>query len=85
MLRKRLNLFLMIICLFNVICLSTIVFKQDPVRAETKKVYKAELVPTGSVQATLDQRAGEGWQLVAASSHSTSINTDVTILIFEKH
>ncbi len=84
MMRKRLNLLLMLICLLNVICISTVAFNARPARAATKKVYKSEVVSTGSIQATLDQRAAEGWQLVAASAHSTSVNTDVTVLIFEK-
>jgi len=82
--RKHLNSLLMLLCLFTVILVSTVVLKERPVTAANKKVYKAEVVSTGSVQATLDQRAAEGWQLVAASSHSTSVNTDVTVLIFEK-
>ena len=84
MIRKRLNLVVILVCLLNVIFLSTVAFNGRPASAATKRVYKSEMVPTGSIQATLDERAAEGWQLVAASSHSTSVNTDITVLIFEK-
>jgi len=74
----------MLLCVLNVVLLGTATFNGRSARAATKKVYKSEVVPTGSIQATLDERAAEGWQLVAASAHSTAVNTDVTVLIFEK-
>lgn len=83
--RKRLNWFLMLLCLLNIILLSTIAFKGRPVVAATKKVYKAEIVHTEAIQGTLDQRAAEGWQLVSASAYApSSTASDLAVLIFEK-
>jgi uncharacterized membrane protein len=82
---KRLNFLLMLVVLLNVIFLATITFNGWSARAAAKKTYKAEIVVTDTtkIQTTLDQRAAEGWQLVAASGH-TSTAEDVIVLIFEK-
>ncbi len=84
MMRKRLNLLLMLVCLLNLISISSVAFNARPARAATKRVYKSEVVNTGAIQATLDHRATEGWQLVAASSYSPGNAADLTVLIFEK-
>lgn len=82
--RKRLHLLLTLLCLLNLILLGTISFSGRSVGAATKKTYKAEIVVTDAttIQATLDQRAVEGWQFVAASGHAGSTR-DVIVLIFE--
>ncbi len=85
MIRKRLNLFLMLTCMLNLILLATIAFKGRPVQAAAKKTYKTEIVPTDQarIQDTLDQRATEGWQLVSASGLGGP-GRDAVVLIFEK-
>lgn len=85
MIRKRLNLFLMITCLLNLILLATIVFRARPVQAAVKKIYKTEIVPIDQarIQDTLDQRATEDWQLVSASGLAGP-GRDALVLIFEK-
>jgi hypothetical protein len=65
--------------LLIVILVGMLALNWRPTRAATKKVYKSELVNTGSIQATLDERAAEGWQLVAVTAYSNS-----TLLVFEK-
>ncbi len=62
--RKYMNLLILLICLVNVILLGTATFNGRSATAATKKVYKSEVVPTGSIQATLDERAAEGWHLM---------------------
>jgi len=84
MFRKRINLFLMLSCLLNVILLFTVTLEVRPVRAAAKRVYKSEIVITAQIQITLDQRAAEGWQLVTASAYSPGNAADLTVLIFEK-
>jgi hypothetical protein len=69
--------------LSSVLFISGAAFGNYAVKASQKKTYHADMAVPAGLQKLLDQRASEGWRLVAVSEGNQDGNP-VLVVVFDK-
>jgi hypothetical protein len=81
--RKRLIKVLVISLLSSVLFISGAALGNREGKASQKKIYHADMTSPSGLQKLLDQRASEGWRLVAVSEGNQDGN-NVLVVVFDK-
>ncbi len=77
----RIVITLLLLC---VVLVSGAVLNSRRVEAAPKRTYRADVANSLTAQTVLDQRAAEGWRLVATAGYTNQSGGPELLLVFEK-